>query len=82
MIQSEFFRTREDGVDLYRAYSDADRMIRKDGTDELYTEAIDTAHSGFTYTETELPVESDLWEPTVQDTLMMLKELGVDTDDQ
>lgn len=81
MLRAEYYKTREDGVDLYRTYSDSDMMIRKDGTEELYIEAIDVEDSGFTYTETDMPVEDDR-ELTVGDTLEMLSELGVDTNDQ
>ena len=82
MIHTEFYMTRSDGVDLYRTYSDADMMIQKDGTDEIYSEAIDVENSGYTYTETDIPIEPDPDELTVDDTLRMLNELGVDTDDQ
>ena len=80
MLINEYYRTREDGVKLYRTFSDSDMMIRKDGTDELYAEAVDVENSGYTYTETDLPV-ADGEEPTVEDTISMLGELGVDTDD-
>lgn len=43
MIRKEFFKTREDGISLYRAYSDTGHMIRKSGTDEVYTEAVDVS---------------------------------------
>ena len=59
MIQTEFFMTRSDGVNLYRTYSDAERLIQKDGTDELYTEAIDVENSGYTYSETDIPIEGE-----------------------
>ena len=62
MIQTELYMTRSDGVNLYRTYSDADLMIQKVGTDETYSEAIDVENSGFTYTETDIPIEHD--EPT------------------
>lgn len=81
MIQTKFFKTRSDGVKLYRTYSDRNMMIQKDGTDEIYSEAIDVENSGFTYTETDIPIEEDTGELTVGDTLEMLNELGVDTDD-
>ena len=42
---------------LIRTYSDAGFKIRKDGTDEIYDEAIDPADSGRTYTETDEPIE-------------------------
>ena len=89
MIKQEFYMERKDGVKLYRTYSDKNMMIQKNVTDEIYSEAIDVENSGFTYTETDIPVDPDP-EPspeptsdlTVTDTLQMLNELGVDTDDQ
>lgn len=82
MMQTEFYMERKDGVKLYRIYSDKDMMIQKDGTEEIYSEAIDVENSGFTYTETDIPIEGDTGDLTVTDTLQMLNELGVDTDDQ
>ena len=52
MVIKEFYRTREDGVNLHRTYSDAGMMIQKVGTDEVYEEAIDVEGATFTYTET------------------------------
>ena len=43
--------------ELIRTYSDAGFKIRKDGTDEIYDEAIDPADSGRTYTETDESIE-------------------------
>lgn len=66
-------------------YSDAGFMIERDGVQ--YSEAIDPSELGRAYTETDIPVESDI-EPqpetdlTVNDTLEMLNDLGVDTNDQ
>ena len=57
MIVKEYFRTREDGVNLYRTYSDADMKIRKVGTDEVYDEAIDVEGAPYTYEETDIPIE-------------------------
>ena len=82
MIKSELCMTRSDGVNLYRSYSDADMMIQKDGTEEIYSAAIDVENSGFTYTETDIPIEGETGDLTVNDTLGMLNELGVDTDDR
>ena len=81
MIKIEFYMERKDGVKLYRTYSDSNMMIQKDGTEEIYSEAIDVENSGFTYTETDIPIEGDTGDLTVDDTLEMLNELGVDTDD-
>lgn len=51
-INTEFYKTREDGVDLFRTYSDAGFMIRKVGTDEVYSEAIDIEGAPYEYVET------------------------------
>lgn len=59
MIVTEFYKTREDGVNLYRTYSDADFMIRQVSTGALYTEAVDVENSGNVYEETDLPVEDE-----------------------
>ena len=45
------------GRALVRTYSDANRMIRQDGTGNIYSEAVDPVGSGRTYTETDTPIE-------------------------
>ena len=35
MIVKDFYRTREDGVRLYKSYSDQNLYIRKIGTEEV-----------------------------------------------
>ncbi len=57
MIVKEFYRIREDGVNLFRTYSDNAVMIRKDETDEIYDEAIDIEGAPYTYSETDIPIE-------------------------
>ncbi len=42
---------------LVRTYSDANLMIRQDGTGNIYSEAVDPVGSGRTYTETDTPIE-------------------------
>lgn len=59
MIITEFYRTRKDGVNLYKTYSDANMLIKQDQTDVLYEEAIDIENSGYTYTETETPIPQE-----------------------
>ncbi len=81
MIKTDFYMERKDDVKLFRTYSDRNMMIQKDGTDEIYSEAIDVENSGFTYTETDIPIEGETDELTVADTLAMLNQLGVETDD-
>ena len=56
MIVREFHRTRKDGVNLYRTYSDAGfTIIRNDGVE--YDEAIDVENTPYTYTESGNKVE-------------------------
>ena len=44
---------------LVRTYSDDGYMIKQDGTGDIYSEAIDPADSGRTYTETDIPIEEE-----------------------
>ncbi|MBO5883877.1 MAG: hypothetical protein J6Q78_05690 [Clostridia bacterium] len=61
MIVKEFYRTREDGVNLYRTFSDKGFLIKKGETDEVYDIAIDTENSEFEYCEIcEETIASDL----------------------
>lgn len=55
-IVNEFFETTEDGIDLYRTYSDENKFIHKKGTAEFYEEAIDSQE--FEYEETNIKIES------------------------
>ena len=58
MVIKEFYKTREDGVNLFRTYSDAGfTLIRNDGVE--YSEAIDVETALYTYTESENLVEVD-----------------------
>lgn len=41
MVKTEFYKTREDGVDLYRTYSDQHKTIIQKETGYEYDEAID-----------------------------------------
>lgn len=58
MIIKEFYKKRSDGINLYRAYSDAGMMIRQNETGAEYAEAIDIEDAPYTYTETETPIET------------------------
>lgn len=42
MIKKEYYKTREDGVELYRTFSDTDHKIRNKRTGHTYEEAIDS----------------------------------------
>lgn len=57
MIITEFYRTREDGVDLERTYSDANVKIENTETGEQFDEVINPVGSGRTYKETDIPIE-------------------------
>lgn len=45
------------GNDLVKTYSDKGMMIKKIGTDELYSEAIDPQKFNRKYEETDIPIE-------------------------
>ena len=57
MVKKEFYRTREDGVNLYKSYSPEGYYIQRVGTEELYTAAIDVEDSTNTYVETDKKIE-------------------------
>jgi hypothetical protein len=57
MIVKEFYKTRNDGVNLYRTYSDANMMIRQNETGILYAEAIDVSYAWYSYSETDIPIQ-------------------------
>ena len=59
-------------------YSDSGYYIERDGV--RYSEAIDPSELGRTYTETDMPIETEA-DLTVTDALAMLGEMGVNTDD-
>ncbi|MBP3304942.1 MAG: hypothetical protein J6L24_03135 [Oscillospiraceae bacterium] len=52
-IVKEYFKTRNDGVNLYRIYSDAGMMILQVETGNVYEEAIDVEGAPYTYIEYE-----------------------------
>lgn len=63
MIITEFFKTRKDGVNLYRTYSDANKyLIRNDGIE--YEEAVDVEGAPYTYTESDKDLETEETEET------------------
>ena len=95
-VTGVYYMTRSDGVKLFRfavpntktgeEWDKPQFKIRQDQTGELYDEAIDVENKGYTYTETDIPAESDIdpqpeTDLTVNDTLEILNEFGVDTND-
>ena len=57
-IVIEYYKTRKDGVSLYRTYSDEQFKIHKIGTDEIYDEAIDVENAPYEYEETPEKIET------------------------
>ena len=58
MIRKEFYLTREDGVNLYRTYSDERYKIKQVQTGVIYDEAIDVEDTKYTYIETEEKIKA------------------------
>lgn len=94
-VAGVFYMTRSDGVKLFRfavpntktgdKWDSSKFKIRQDQTGTLYDEAIDVENAPYTYTETDKPIDMPEDDPgddlTVADTLKILNEFGVDTDD-
>ena len=78
MIVREHYKTRSDGVELYRTYSDAGCLIRQVETGAEYSEAIDVADAPYTYTETDklIPDDFDIETASVE----QLRERLTDTE--
>ena len=49
----------EGSKDLIKTYSDAGMKIRQDQTGIIYTSAFDIETSGYTYTETNIPIKQE-----------------------
>ena len=74
-IVTEYFMTRSDGVVLNRTFSDSGMMIERDGV--RYSEAVDPAELGRTYTETDEPIEGYTDDATDADYQRALRDMGV-----
>lgn len=59
MVLREFYKTRLDGVNLYRTYSDTNHYIRQIETGAIYSDAIDVEGAQYSYEETDelIPVD-------------------------
>lgn len=62
MIRRDFYKTRTDGVNLYRTYSDEKYKIKQLETGYIYEEAIDVENATYTYEETDEKIEVVLYE--------------------
>ena len=58
-IVKEFYKTRNDGINLYKTYSNEGYIIHKLNTEEYYSEAIDVENTPFEYEETEEKIETE-----------------------
>lgn len=79
-IVKKFLEIRDDGVNLYITYSNENKLIRKIGTNEFYTEAIDVESANYEYEETDISIGEDVMsldEATNQDYIEALERLGV-----
>lgn len=65
MVKKVFYKTRSDGVNLYKTESDQKLMLRKVGTNLLFESAIDVEGAPYEYEETDIPVP--VREPKVQE---------------
>lgn len=72
-IKTDFYKQRQDGVNLVRTYSDIGLNIKQNETDEPYDEAIDIGILNtdnqwvpvkYTYSETDKKLENNLNEVT------------------
>ena len=57
MIVREEYKTRADGVKLFRTYSDEGKQIIQNETGIKYAEAIDVENAPYTYTESDEDIE-------------------------
>lgn len=57
MIIREEYKTRADGVNLFRTYSDAGKMIIQNETGIIYSDAIDVENAPYTYSESDEEIE-------------------------
>lgn len=57
MIITEYYKTRKDGVNLFKTYSTENLYIRQIETGIEYSEAIDVENAPYTYEETDKPIE-------------------------
>ena len=57
MIVKEEYKTRADGVKLFRICSDAGKRIIQNETGIVYDEAIDVENAPYTYSESDEEVE-------------------------
>lgn len=57
MVVIEAYKTRADGVKLFRIYSDEGKRIVQNETGIIYDEAIDVENAPYTYSESDEIIE-------------------------
>lgn len=57
MVIREFYTTRDDGVNLYKTYSDKGVYLIQEQTGYEYDIAIDVENTPYTYIETDKKIE-------------------------
>lgn len=62
MIVKEIIENIESDIKLVKTYSDIGVMIRKVGTEEIYSEAIDPQKFNREYEETDITIEQEVIE--------------------
>lgn len=70
MIVREEYKTRSDGVKLFRTYSDENRKIIQNETGIVYAEAIDVENAPYTYCESAEVIEVE--EMTAEEALALI----------
>jgi hypothetical protein len=75
MIKQELYAVRNDGVKLFKTYSDGNFKIRQIETGNVYDAAIDVENAPFTYEETEEKIQM---EAVKYSTLKIIRVLGDD----
>ena len=78
MVKTEFYRVREDGVTLVRTFSDSGFMIHGGFPEADYAQAIDPEDANRTYTETDIPIQSE--EISDSDALNIIMGRGIPND--
>lgn len=70
MIIKEEFKTRADGVKLFRTYSDEGKKIIQNETGAVYAEAIDVESAPYTYSESADDIDTE--ELTAEEALAII----------
>lgn len=60
MIITDFYLTRDDGVNLYRTYSDQNLRIKCEQTNAIYDEAVNVEGYNYTYIETNEQIDKSI----------------------